>query len=104
MSRQILTDVVISLSENAERAAAYLDACEGGQAGDGLDPGYYQASAGLLTTLFAMVDPALAFPGLLARSPAAREIRDAIALTGRLQTARRIYCPQLEALLRRIGA
>lgn len=104
MPRQILTDVVVSLSENAERAAAYLEVCDSGRAGDGLDPGYYKACAGLLTTLFAMVDPATDFPGLLERSPAAREIRDAIALGERLQTARRIYCPHLEALLRRLGA
>lgn len=63
-----------SLAETASASADYLDACDFGRHGCQLDPAYYRACGELLLNIFLLVDASRAFPDLLARSPAAREI------------------------------
>lgn len=101
MSNQPLPDIVESLGGSAASAAAYLDACDEGLPGAGFDPRYYQACGKLLMTAFSLVDASHAFPGLLEKSPAAREVAESIAIGNRLAHDGRAYSPQLEALLSR---
>ena len=66
-----------SFEASATIAAAYLDACDAGALNIRLDPEYYQACATLLHRLFTLFSPT-AFSALLAASPAAREVAEAL--------------------------
>lgn len=93
-----------ALQETAVTAAAYLDSCDGGHAGVRLDSEYYRACAALLLKIFGVVDAHRAFPVLMAESPAAREVAEAIAIGRRIEVSRLVYYPQLTVLMNRIGA
>lgn len=90
------------LQETAVTAAAYLDLCDGGHAGARLDSDYYRACAALLLNIFGVVDAYRAFPVLMAESPAAREVAEAIAIGRRLETSRLVYYPQLTVVINRL--
>lgn len=93
-----------ALQETAVTAAAYLDACDSAVSGTRLDPDYYRACASLLAKIFAMVDPLRAFPVLMAESPAAREMAEALTVGRRLSVSRLVYYPQLAVVINRIAA
>lgn len=93
-----------ALQETAVTAAAYLDACDEARPGARLDPDYYRACAGLLLRILGMVDPLRDFPVLMAESPAAREVAEAIAVGRRIEVSRLVYYPQLAVVMNRIGA
>lgn len=90
-----------SLAESATTAATYLDACDNGARFVRVDPAYYQACGRLLTTIFAAVDPASAFPDLLSQSSSARNAAEALEMERRLASNQSIYYPQLAAILSR---
>jgi hypothetical protein len=90
-----------SLVETATTVAAYLDACDNGAKFVRLDPTYYQACARLLTTIFAVVDAAHAFPDLLNQSPAARNAADSLQIERHLEICRNGYYPLLAIILTR---
>lgn len=78
-----------ALEATAAATAAYLDTCDSGAAGEQLDPGYYRACGELLTSLFQLVDAERDFPALLLRSPAAREVADAVLCARQIMAAGR---------------
>ncbi len=90
-----------SLAITATTAATYLDACDNGATFVRLDPAYYQACARLLTTIFAVVDAARAFPDLLSQSPSARNAADSLEMELHLGIGRNAHYPQLATILTR---
>lgn len=93
-----------ALENTAITVSAYLDACDSGAKHVRLDPAYYKACGELLLTVFALVDPYQAFPGLLEMSAAAREVAESLHIGHRLEVSRLGYYPELSAVLNRIGS
>jgi hypothetical protein len=77
-------NALLALEAIAASAADYLDACDCGDHDGRLDPHYYRACGELLTKILALDGAEVTFAELLARSPAAREIAESIALGQRL--------------------
>lgn len=100
MSHLTLTDLS-ALESTATTVAAYLDACDSGAKFVRLDPTYYQACGNLLLRIFSVVSPYEAFPGLVARSGAAREVAEAVEIGHKIEVSRLGYYPQLAAILSR---
>lgn len=90
-----------SIESSATAAAHYLDACDFGARSVKLDPTYYRACGELLGKVFAMLDPAEAFPDLLLASPAAREVAEAQLIGRRIELSVNAYYPELALLLNR---
>ncbi|MBI2276623.1 MAG: hypothetical protein HYU74_04670 [Dechloromonas sp.] len=93
---------LLSLEATATTSAAYLDACDSGNH-PGRDPNYYRECGDLLTRIFLLVDAEKAFPNLLARSAAAREIADSIQIRKRIEAGRQAAYPELAILLNRVS-
>lgn len=90
-----------SLAATASRAAAYVDDCDSGARDVRLDPNYYQACSNVLIQIFKVCDAQRDFPMLLAHSPAAREVDEALRIGQRICADRASHCPELDAILRR---
>lgn len=95
---------LITLATTASSAAGYVDACDSGARYTRLDPAHYQACGTLLFHIFSMIDAKDAFPMLIERSAAARDIYETIQISHRLEVSQLIYYPQLSALLQRLAA
>lgn len=91
-----------SLEATAANSAAYLDACDSGRH-PARDPKYYRECADLLMRIFLLVDAEKAFPKLLERSAAAREIADSIQIRQRIEAGRQVSYPELAVLLNRVS-
>ena len=90
-----------ALEATATTAAAYVDACDGGAKFVRLDPAYYQACGRLLMRIFSVANAREAFPDLLERSAAARDIAESVEIGQRIKLSRRVYYPQLAVILNR---
>lgn len=93
-----------SLAATASTAAGYVDACDTGARHTRLDPAHYQICGTLLFHIFSMIDAKDAFPTLIEQSAAARDIYESLKISHRLEIGRRIYYPQLSALLQKLSA
>jgi len=87
-----------ALEATATTAAAYVD---GGAKFVRLDPAYYQACGRLLMRIFSVANAREAFPDLLERSAAARDIAESVEIGQRIKLSRRVYYPQLAVILNR---
>lgn len=91
-----------SLEATAATSAAYIDACDSG-GHPRPDPQYYRECGDLLMRIFLLVDAEKAFPNLLERSAAAREIADSIRIRQRMEAGWLGAYPELAVLLRRVS-
>ena len=92
-----------ALEATATTAAVYLDACDGGAKFVRLDADYYQACGNLLLRIFSLTNARAAFPNLLERSAAARDVAESIEIGQRIERSRLAYYPDLTILLNRVA-
>lgn len=104
MTYQFSRSALSTLATTANTAAGYVDSCDSGAHHTRLDPAHYLTCGTLLFHIFSMIDAKEAFPSLIERSAAAREIYESIQISQRLEVSQLIYYPQLRALLQRVSA